>query len=140
MTTRRGITAVTSQRICLTEAGATHAGMFVAWALLSGLAGQIHVDDFPQDLEALRTRSITPGQFFFKYCDGKFIDENLNDQGNAFAAAYFDLENGSYLADYESVLGSDLPSLYHVPDTWQSFDRLKPTLDGRFSEWLAGGG
>jgi len=73
-------------------------------------------------------------------CDGKFIDENLNDQGNAFAAAYFDLENGSYLADYESVLGSDLPSLYHVPDTWQSFDRLKPTLDGRFSEWRAGGG
>ena len=122
------------------EAGATHTGMFVAWALLSGLAGQIHVEDFPEDLEALRARSITPGQFFFKYCDGKFIDENLNDQGNAFAAAYFDLENGSYLADYETVLGTEFPSLYHVPDTWQSFDRLKPTLDSRFSDWLAAGG
>ena len=121
------------------EAGATHAGMFVAWALLSGLAGQIHTEDFPEDLEALRTRSITPGHFLFKYCDGKFIDENLNDQGNAFAAAYFDLEHGSYLADYESVLGSDVPSLYHVPDTWHSFDRLKPTLDRRFSAWLAAG-
>jgi hypothetical protein len=114
--------------------------MFVAWALLSGLAGQIHVEEFPQDLEALRTRSITPGQFFFKFCDGKFIDENLNEQGNAFAAAYFDLTHGSYLADYESVLGGEFPSLYHVPDTWLSFDRLKPTLDSRFSEWLAGGG
>ena len=116
------------------EAGATHTGMFVAWALLSGLAGQIHVEDFPEDLEALRARSITPGQFFFKYCDGKFIDENLNDQGNVFAAAYFDLENGSYLADYETVLVAEFPSLYHVPDTWQNFDRLKPTLDSRFSD------
>jgi hypothetical protein len=121
------------------EAGATHAGMFLAWALLSGLAGRMHVDEFPRDLEALRTRSITPGQFFLTHCDGKFIDENLDDRGNAFAAAYFDFEKGRYLADYEGVLGSDLPSLYHVPDTWQSFDRLKPTLDSRFSEWLAGG-
>ena len=122
------------------EAGATHTGMFVAWALLSGLAGQIHIDDFPQDLEALRTRSVTPGQFFFNSCDGKFIDENLNDQGNAFAASYFDFEHGGYLADYENVLGVDLPSLYHVPDTWQSFDKLKPTLDRRFSDWLSAGG
>ncbi|MEW5835844.1 MAG: hypothetical protein AB1832_12330, partial [Pseudomonadota bacterium] len=73
-------------------------------------------------------------------CDGKFIDENLNDQGNAFAAAYFDLERGSYLLDYENVLGAGLPSLYHVPDTWQSFDTLKPVLDSRFANWLSAGG
>lgn len=119
------------------EAGATHTGMFVAWALLSGLAGRIHVEDFPQDLEALRSRTVTPGRFFFEYCDGKFVDENLNPQGNAFAAAYFDFAKGSYLADYETVLGSELPSIYHVPDTWQSFERLKPTLDARFAQWLA---
>ena len=122
------------------EAGATHTGMFVAWALLSGLVGQTHIDDFPEDLEALRTRSVTPGRFFLQSCDGKFIDENLNDQGNAFAAAYFDLERGSYLSDYENVLGAGLPSLYHVPDTWQSFDTLKPVLDSRFTNWLSAGG
>jgi hypothetical protein len=122
------------------EAGATHTGMFVAWALLTGLAGRIHVEDFPQDLEALRDRTVTPGRFFFDYWDGKFVDDNLNDQGNAFAAAYFDLEAGSYLADYEDVLGRGLPSLYHVPDTWQNFDRIKAVLDARFTRWLAGGG
>lgn len=122
------------------EAGATHTGMFVAWALLSGLAGQIHIDDFPEDLETLRTRSVTPGQFFLQSCDGKFTDENLNERGNAFAKAYFDLERGGYLLHYESVLGAGLPSLYHVPDSWQSFDTLKPVLDSRFTDWLSVGG
>lgn len=121
------------------EAGATHTGMFVAWALLSGLAGRIHVEDFPQDLEALRSRTVTPGRFFLECCDGKFVDENLNERGNAFAAAYFDLAKGSYVADYEDALGKDLPSIYHVPDTWESFDRLKPVLDARFVSWLSDG-
>ena len=117
------------------EAGATHIGMFVAWALISGLAGELHTEDFPDELEALRTRSVTPGAFFLEHCDGKFTDEDLSDQGNAFAAAYFNLESGDYLADYENVLGGSLPSLYHVQDTWQNFDLLKPTLDTRFTEW-----
>ena len=119
------------------EAGATHIGMFLAWALLSDLAGEIHTEDFPEGLEALRTRSVTPGAFFLEYCDGKFTDEDLSDKGNAFAVEYFNLEGGRYLKDYEEILGGSLPSLYHVPDTWHNFDLLKPTLDSRFAEWSA---
>ncbi len=117
------------------EAGATHIGMFVAWALLSGLAGELHTEDFPEGLEALRTRSITPGAFLLAHCDGKFTDEDLTDTGNAFATAYFNLESAGYLNDYENILGASLPSLYHVSDSWHNFDLLKPTLDKRFSEW-----
>ena len=39
------------------------------------------------------------------------------------------------MADYEDVLGDDLPSLYHVEDTWANFDRLAPVLDARLAEW-----
>jgi hypothetical protein len=117
------------------SAGATHSGMFLAWALLSGLGGDIHTEESPEDLEKLRTRAITPGQFLIDACDEKFIDEDLNDEGNAFAAVYFDFERGSYIADYERVLVQDLPSQYHVADTWENFDRLKPVLDQRFQEW-----
>ena len=119
------------------EAGATHMGMFVAWALLSGLAGELHTEDFPEGLEAFQTRSLTPGAFVLEHCDGKFTDDDLSDQGNAFANAYFNLETGGYLADYETILGGSWPSLYHVPDTWHSFDLLKPTLDHRFAAWCA---
>jgi hypothetical protein len=109
--------------------------MFVAWALLSGLAGDIHIDDFPEDIPRLESRSITPGAFFLESCDGKFTDENLNDEGNAFVQAYFDFESGKYLADYEATVGVGLPDLYYVEDTWENFDLLKPVLDERLKEW-----
>jgi hypothetical protein len=119
------------------EAGATHTGMFVAWAFLSGLAGQLHIEDFPDDLPKLRSRAVTPGRYFLATCDGKFTDEDLNDEGNAFAQTYFDLQKGQFVADYERTVGANLPSIYHVPDTWETFDRLRPIFDQRLSAWRA---
>jgi hypothetical protein len=119
------------------EAGATHIGMFVAWAFLAGLAGELHVVQFPDGLLKLGDRSITPGKFFLEACDGKFTDEDLNEEGNAFAKDYFDSKTGKYLSDYEFTLGEKLPDLYHVQDSWENFDRLKPLLDRRFAEWKA---
>jgi hypothetical protein len=69
------------------EAGAAHTGMFVVWALVSGLAGDVHVTEFPDEIAKLWARSITPEEFFLSTCDGKFTDEDLNDEGNAFAQA-----------------------------------------------------
>ena len=117
------------------EAGATHTGMFVAWALLAGLAGTFHITDFPEDLMALRERKVTPGAFFLRACDGKFTNEDLNDEGNAFTTDYFDFKKGGYLSDYEKNLGVNLPTLYHVADSWENFERIKPVLDRRLSAW-----
>jgi len=117
------------------EAGGTHTGMFVAWAMLSELGGELHVTECPEDLVLLKARGETPGSFFMRVCDGKFTDEDLNEEGNAFAAEYFDFEKGSFAADYEQTLGADFETLYHVPDTWESFDRLAPVLDRRLAEW-----
>ena len=117
------------------ERGATHTGMFVAWALLSGLGGEIHISDFPEGIPSLTARELTPGAFFLRSCDGKFTNEDLNGEGNAFAAAYFDFSKGQYLHDYETTLASNLPSLYHVADTWENFDKIRPILDRRLREW-----
>ncbi|MEG3156461.1 hypothetical protein ACKVMH_00855 [Lysobacter zhanggongensis] len=123
------------------EAGATHTGMFIAWALLAGLSGELHTTDFPEDIPELTKRSVTPGAFFLSACDGKFTDEDLSVEGNAFASSYFDVESGGYLADYEETLGQNLPagrdSLYHIADSWESFDKLRPVLDRRLAEWRA---
>jgi hypothetical protein len=119
------------------EAGATHAGMFLAWALLNRLGGEFFTAEAPEAVEELQNRSSTPGGFFLSYCDGKLTDTDLNDLGNEFAAAYFDLQKGQYIRDYEAELQAGLPSLYHVPDTWLTFDALRGTLDQRFTEWRA---
>jgi hypothetical protein len=116
------------------EAAATHTGMFLAWALLGGFGGELHEDD----LDKLRARSVTPGAFFVEQCDGKFTDEDLNDEGNAFTQAYFDPEKGLYLKDYDALLCEGLETAYHVPDTWENFERLRPRLDRRLDEWRRG--
>ena len=117
------------------EAGATHTGMFVAWAVLNGLSSELLNLEAAADLEQLRARSITPGQFFMQTCDGKFTDEDLSDAGNQFVAAYFDSHSAEYLLDYDATVGAEAENLYSVPDTWATFDLLKPVLDRRFDEW-----
>ena len=114
------------------EAGATHIGMFLAWALLSGLGGEIHA---PEALQELLSRSVTPGAFFMSECDGKLTSEDLNDEGNAFASEYYPPETGQFVTDYDASLGGALPDLYHVADSWENFDQIKLLLDRRFQEW-----
>jgi hypothetical protein len=120
------------------DAAGTHSGMFVAWALLAGLGGKLFTVELPDELARLKARSVTPGRFFLDACDGKFVDEELNEEGNAFTQVYFDLDKGMYLGDYDAALVGDLSTAYHVPDTWQNFDKLKPVLDRRLAEWRGG--
>lgn len=121
-------------------AGATHIGMFVAWAVLSGLAGEIHTREQPDMLDKLRRRDQTPGAWFIAACDEKFTAEDLTEEGNDFALAYYAGAEGlhghpdAYLADYAETF-AEHDNLYAVSDSWPSFDRLKPVLDKRFAEW-----
>jgi len=125
------------------EAGGTHIGMFVCWALLNELTGAIHIEDFPEGLSALQARSLSPGAWFLSYCDEKFTDEDLNLVGNGFAADYYVYDKKrvkagepSYLADYEALF-CQTDDLYFVSDTWQNFEKLAPVLNRRFRHWQA---
>jgi hypothetical protein len=114
------------------EAGGTHIGVFLAWAVSSGLAGE-ELLELKQAIGDLESRAITPGAFLFQACDGKLWGADLNAEGNAFAEDYY--VSNAYYDDYESGLGANYPTLYHVPDSWDAFDRLKPTLDARLASW-----
>ncbi len=124
------------------EAGATHIAMFAVWAWSNGLAGPLILEDIPEALDAVTSRSMTPGEILLKYSDGKLIDEDLSDEGNAFARAYY-LDGtdsgrlGEYITDVEA-LSRDLPSAYHVPNTWETFDKFAPTISRRFDHWRNG--
>ena len=122
------------------EAGATHIALFVAWAVVNGLAGEYHTKDAADDLALLQRREVTPTEWFIRACDEKFTNEDLNDEGNSFAASYYGnaegmhSTDGSYLVDYcETFPNAD--SLYDVEDSWASFDALAPRLDSRFKAW-----
>jgi len=122
------------------DAGATHIGMFVVWAMLNGMAGSIHTDDFPEMLSKIQNRELTPGSWFIEACDEKFTDEDLNSEANEFARVYYAKEDGlktgpgSYLADYEAAF-PHYSDLYRVPDSWETFDKIGPIISRRYVEW-----
>ncbi|QEQ96668.1 hypothetical protein [Neptunomonas concharum] len=119
------------------ENGAIHIGMFVTWCLLNNLAGSIHTDQFPEALKELKLRKTTPTNWFLNNCDEKFTDEDLNQIGNQFAQKYYDSEDAIFYSDYEAALGNDLETLYHAPDSWETYEKLEPVFQKRFKEWQA---
>lgn len=120
-----------------TAAGATHIGMFLAWAVLADMGSNFLLTEVaPIDVPQLRRREITPGRFVIKACDEKFVDDLLNDEGNSFAGAYY--LSDLHLQDYQSAVGGSFESLYEIADDWTTFDALKPVFDHRFGEWKKG--
>jgi hypothetical protein len=121
------------------ENGGTHIGMFLAWIILNNLEGS-ELKDYAQDsLRAVRTRQMTGREFLFKECDEKLIESDLNDEGNAFAAWYYSRPDDSmpYVADYADALANDLPTVYHVADTWENYDKVAPVISAAYAEWKA---
>lgn len=122
------------------QAAATHIAIFLGWAVLNGLAGEYHTTNAADELARLQRREVTPSQWFIQACDEKFTDEDLNGEGNSFAAIYYGAgeglhtAEGSYLDDYCDTFPS-ANSLYEVEDSWASFDALAPRIASRFDDW-----
>lgn len=123
------------------EAGATHIGMFLTWALINDIAGELHLDASRESINKVKNHEMTGSEFLLKECDGKFTNEDLNDEGNSFTQHYFGDGDGygKYINDYQEALSSGLPSMYHVEDSWENFSTLKPLLDKAYQEWKSVG-
>jgi hypothetical protein len=111
-----------------------HTGMFLGWNVDQNLCSDWFKEELKPELAQYRDRKITGAQLY-EFCDGVFEDGMLNEEGNAFARAYFDFEKGEYLFDYEDVLGEDLPTMYHVEDNWENYEKLKCKVDERYEAW-----
>lgn len=117
------------------EKAFVHTGMFLGWIIEKGL----YSDEFAQEaeqIELFKQHKIT-GTKVYEWWDGALVDDMLNEEGNAFAQYYFDFQNGMYLNDYDELLASNLPSLYHVEDSWENYEKIKQRIDQRYKDWKA---
>ncbi len=114
------------------EAAATHIGMFVAWAILRGCLAQAHEQESTESVDAVRARTMTGRAFFLTHCDAKLTERDLTPECVAFAVRYY---SKHYFADYERTLCAELPSMYHVADTWENYDKMASVLNERFEKW-----
>ena len=115
------------------SAGATHIGMFLAWAMLRGLASPELLAS--EECEQIKARATTGCEVVVDLCDCKLFDSDLSPLGNAFASWYYDSQ---FFADYGDVFGvtdASTDEFCSVADTWANFDKLAPVLDRRFAKW-----
>ena len=80
------------------EHSGTHIALFLKRCFIKGWAGTLHLDEEPEAVKAAVDGRLSATDFFFKYCDGKLVDEMLNLAGNTFAERYYG-DDGLYLHD-----------------------------------------
>jgi len=61
------------------ENGGTHIGIFLAWAIIHNLEGELHHEDERDQkaLQAIRDRTMTGRDFLIRQCDEKFWEEDF---------------------------------------------------------------
>jgi len=114
-----------------------HTGLYVAWLVDNNLYDEVFKSKNDEAVLKLLKRQTSPVKFYELQLDGVFDSEGLTQEAIKFTNYYFDFENGKYLEDYFSILDPDdeLPSLFHVIDSWENYENLKPVLNERLSEW-----
>jgi hypothetical protein len=109
------------------EYGGIHIALFLRWCFSKGWAGEFHLEEEAADTQRVIDGSMFATDFFFKYCDGKLTNEDLNDQGNAFASQYYG-DDGLYFYDYAEQF-ADL--MYVSPENAHDFGKLSSILESR---------
>ena len=117
------------------EQAFVHTGMFLGWILENDLYDVEFWDDMKGYIASFKSREMTGTQIYEDVCDGAFVSDELNDEGNAFAQSYFDFEEGQYIHNYEKLLAADSPSFFHVEDTWENYDKIAKKISERYAEW-----
>ena len=92
----------------------------------------MHTEEEPDAVTHVVDGRSSATEFFFKYCDGKFTDEDLNDEGNSFASKYYG-DNGLYLEDYAEHFGDQM---YVAPEAAHDFTRFSIMLDSRLASGI----
>lgn len=115
--------------------GFVHTGMFLGWLADNDLMSDQFKSDFENEIQEFKNQKLTGSQIFATCCDGVLMLDDVSELGNRFALHYFDFDQGQYLADYEATLSANLPTMYHVADTWDNYKKLKAVLAKRFTDW-----
>ncbi|MGW4633718.1 DUF7832 domain-containing protein [Nocardia sp. NPDC004415] len=120
------------------EAAATHIGMFYAWAVandLHSLTAPVwgEPEERPRpELAILHNRAKTPGRYCLDHLCGELNVGDLNPRGQAFIQAAYD----HYLAAYQNLPEiARHETIYHAPDTWQTYEAVARLLDEIWAEW-----
>jgi len=114
------------------EFGGVHIALFLRWCFSKGWIGELHRSNGPGDVQRVIDGQMPATEYFFKYCDGKLTNEDLDETGNAFAEKYYG-DDGLFFDDYAEHFG-DL--LYLAPESAHDFSKFSAMLERRLESGI----
>jgi hypothetical protein len=119
------------------EQAYVHIGMYLGWVIENNLYSEYFEDEASNQIFRFRRREISC-TILSEIWDGYLGHELFSENGNMFTYYYYG--GGVYHADYQDVLVKSLPSIYHVDDSWENYNKITARIDMRFQDWkkLAG--
>ena len=119
------------------ENGCTHIGVFLAWAIINNLVSEQFLNTHGDLIEQVRHKKITGRELLLKACNAEIQENDFNEEGQQFVKNYYNSDK--YINDYAKTIGTaHISTVYHVVDSWKSYDFITKKIDQRYSDWKSG--
>lgn len=114
------------------EQAYVHIGMYLGWVIDQDLYSPYFEDEADTQIFRFKNRQISC-TILSEIWDGYLGYELFSEEGNLFTFYYYG--GGLYHKDYQTLLASGLPSIYHVTDGWDSYEKMAVQISKRFEDW-----
>ncbi len=109
-----------------------HIGMYMGWIIDRDLYSEYFADEASTEIYRFKRRDI--GCIILaEIWDGSLSFDLFGTQGNMFTSYYY--AGGIYRNDYTETLVSNEPSIYHIADSWENYEKIASRIDLRFQDW-----
>ena len=116
------------------EHAANHTIVFLRWLIERHLMSDSFEKTSADILARFRSGKVSIHKVY-DWWDRCLVDDQLSQEGNAFAMHYFDFDRGRYIDDYIATLKGKLPTEFHVDYTEENYQKMKRVIDRRYDEW-----
>lgn len=114
------------------EQAYVHIGMYLGWVIEKSLYSKTFEEEAEIQIFRFKRREISC-TILSEIWEGYLGHELFNKEGNMFTYYYYG--GGLYYSDYDQVLVKKLPSIYHVTDSWENFNKIFERIDLRYQDW-----
>lgn len=114
------------------EQAYVHIGIYLGWIIENDLYSEYFEEEAETEIYRFKRRQLGC-TILSEIWDGYLGYELFSQEGNLFTYYYYG--GGIFKKDYEKVLMKELPSIYHVKDTWENFDKIAQQINKRFDDW-----
>jgi len=114
------------------EQAYVHIGIYLGWIIDNDHYSEFFEDEASTEIYRFKRREIGC-TILSEIWDGYLGYELFNDEGNMFTYYYYG--GGIFKRDYSMVLVKELPSIYHVRDSWDNYNNIVKIIDVRFRDW-----